>query len=99
MEELFPVLLAAAMGVAISLYTRGGVRWLPGCVAIAVSGLTATALTGEFDQSWLYLLQDVAEAAAGLAFGLAFARWALPRLGLSRVFAPREAEGCSPNAR
>jgi hypothetical protein len=99
MEELLPVLLAAVMGVAISLYARGGVRWLLGCVAIAVCGLAATILTGEFEESWLYLLQDVAEAAAGLALGLLFARWALPRLGLSRVFAPRLTEGRSPNAR
>lgn len=42
MEELFPVLLAAALGIAISLYTRGALRWVLSCVVVAVSGSAAT---------------------------------------------------------
>jgi hypothetical protein len=54
-------------------------------VAVAISGLAATTFTGEFEESWLYLLQDLAEAAVGLALGLAIARWVLPRLGVMRA--------------
>jgi uncharacterized membrane protein YbhN (UPF0104 family) len=85
MEEFFPVLLAAAFAIAISLYT-GGVApwWVLSCVAVAASGLAATTFTGEFDENWLYLLQDLAEAAVGLVLGLAIVRWVLPRLGVTR---------------
>jgi hypothetical protein len=99
MEELFPVLLAAALGIAISLYTRGYARWILSCLAVACSGLAATTFTGEFQESWLYLLQDLAEAASGLALGFAVARWALPRFGIARAITRREAGGRSPNAR
>ena len=79
MEEFFPVLLAAAFAIAISLYT-GGVApwWVLSCVAVAASGLAATTFTGEFDENWLYLLQDLGEAAVGLTLGLAVVRWVLP---------------------
>jgi hypothetical protein len=93
MEELFPVLLAAALGIAISLYTRGALRWVSICVVVAVSGLAATTFTGELEESWLYLLQDLAEAAVGLGFGFAIPRWLLPSLGVTRAIATREANG------
>jgi hypothetical protein len=92
MEEFFPVLLAAAFAIAISLYTGGAPWWVLGSVAVAASGLAATTATGEFEDSWLYLLQDLAEAVVGLALGLAIARWVLPRLGLTRAAATGEQE-------
>jgi uncharacterized membrane protein YbhN (UPF0104 family) len=100
MEEFFPVLLAAAFAIAISLCT-GGVApwWVLSCVAVAASGLAATTFTGEFDENWLYLLQDLAEAAVGLALGLAIVRWVLPRLGVTRAAATGEARGRMPSAR
>ena len=100
MEEFFPVLLAAAFAIAISLYT-GGVApwWVLSCVAVAASGLAATTFTGEFDENWLYLLQDLAEAAVGLVLGLAIVRWVLPRLGVTRAAATGEARGRTPSAR
>jgi hypothetical protein len=85
MQEFLPVLLAAALGIVISLYTRGALRWVLNCVAVALSGLAATTFTGEFEESSLYLLQDLAEAAVGLALGVALARWVLPRLGVTRA--------------
>jgi hypothetical protein len=82
LEEFFPVLLAAAFAITISQYT-GGVApwWVLSCVAVAASGLAATTFTGEFDENWLYLLQDLAEAAVGVALGLAIVRWVLPPRG------------------
>jgi hypothetical protein len=38
-------------------------------MAIVVSGTTATALSGEFLESWSYLLLDLAESALGVALG------------------------------
>ena len=100
MEEFFPVLLAAAFAIAISLYTEGVAPWwVLSCVAVAASGLAATTFTGEFDENWVYLLQDLAEAAVGLALGLAIVRWVLPRLGVTRAAATGEARGRTPSAR
>jgi uncharacterized membrane protein YbhN (UPF0104 family) len=100
MEEFFPVLLAAAFAIAISQCT-GGVApwWVLSCVAVAASGLAATTFTGEFDENWLYLLQDLGEAAVGLTLGLAVVRWVLPRLGVTRAAATGEAGGRTPSAR
>ena len=99
MEEFFPVLLAAAFAIAISLYTGGAPWWVLGSVAVAASGLAATTATGEFEDSWLYLLQDLAEAAVGLALGLAIVGWVLPRLGLTRAAATGEARERTSSAR
>jgi hypothetical protein len=102
MEEFFPVLLAAAFAIAISLYT-GTVApwWVLSCVAVAASGLAATTFTGtgEFDENWLYLLQDLGEAAVGLTLGLAVVHWVLSRLGVTRAAATGEARGRTPSAR
>jgi hypothetical protein len=99
MEELFPVLVAAALGIAISLYARGATWWILSCLVVAGSGFAATTFTGEFEESWLYLAQDLAEAAAGLALGFAIARWALPRVGITRFLTRRETDRRSPSAR
>jgi hypothetical protein len=55
MEEFFPVFLVAALGIAIWLYAPGRLRWI--LSVLAVSGLAATTFTGEFEESWLYLLK------------------------------------------
>jgi hypothetical protein len=99
MEEFFPVLLAAAFAIAISLYTGGAPGWVLACVAVAASGLAASSVNDEFEDSSPYLLQDLAEAAVGLALGLAIVRWVLPRLGLTRAAATGEARERTSSAR
>lgn len=99
MDELFPVLLAAALGIAVSLYARGAALCILSCLVVVGSGMAATTFSGEFQESWLYLLQDLAEAAFGLGLGFAIVRWALPRVGIARAIAPSEAGGRSPDAR
>ena len=95
MEEFFPVFLAAALGIGIWLYAPGRLGWILSVLAVAVSGLAATIFTGEFEESWLYLLQDLAEAACGLAVGFVIAYWLLPRLGIAGATAVRNASGRS----
>ena len=69
------------------------------CLIVVGSGSAATTFTGEIEESWLYLLQDLAEAAAGLALGFAIARWVLPGVGITRAAQFRERDGRSPNPR
>lgn len=81
MDEILPVVLGFALGIAIWRYTNGRIRLLLSCCAVALSGLAATVLSGEFHQSWGFLLLDLGEAAFGLAVGFAAAHRLLPAGG------------------
>jgi hypothetical protein len=41
------------------------------------SGATATVASGEYHESWIYLLLDFGEAALGLVIGYVVAAWLL----------------------
>lgn len=69
MNEILPVVLAFALGSVIWRCTNGRIRLILSCGAVAMAGLAATALSGEFHQSWGFLLLDLGEAAFGLAVG------------------------------
>jgi hypothetical protein len=75
MDELIPVFIAAVFGALIWSSTTGRIRVLLLTATMFAIGVTATILSGEFAVSWLYLLQDIAEAAAGLACGVVILRW------------------------
>lgn len=74
MDELVPVMLAAVLGALIWATTAGRTRLALSVCAVLVSGLAATVLSGEYHQSWIYLLLDLAEAAIGLVVGMLFIR-------------------------
>jgi hypothetical protein len=78
MYEIVPVALAFVLGIAVWRYTNGGVRLILSCCTVAISGLAATTLSGEFHESWVFLLLDLGEAAFGLAIGFAAAHRLLP---------------------
>jgi hypothetical protein len=99
MEELFPVLLAAALGVANAFYTQGTLQWILNCLTVVLGGLAATTFTGEFQQSWLYLFKDLGEAAVGLALGLIIARWVLQQIGMEHGVQLRDPNGRTPTPR
>ena len=57
-----------------------------------VSGTVATVASGEYHQSWIYLLLDFGEAALGLVIGyVVAARLLTPRTG-----DPRRRKGDAP---
>lgn len=73
MIEFMPFAVAAAFGALISRYTaRMWPLLLP--AAALVLGTSATILSGEYAAGWIFLPNDVVEAAVGLAFGLVVAR-------------------------
>jgi hypothetical protein len=82
MDELVPVILGAIFGVIIWLSTSGRLRFALSLVAVIVSGTVATVASGEYHQSWIYLLLDFGEAALGLVIGyVVAARLLTPRTG------------------
>jgi hypothetical protein len=73
MDELVPVIVGAVLGGLIWYSTSGAVRGALSVVAVLVAGLAATVLSGEYHESWIYLLLDLGEAALGLAIGFVIA--------------------------
>jgi hypothetical protein len=77
MDELIPVIIAAVLGALIWKKSSGRSRPLLLVTAVIAVGVTATLLSGEYIVSWVYLLQDLAESAVGVASGIVFFRWAV----------------------
>jgi hypothetical protein len=77
MDELVPVILGCLFGVTIWRGSKGPMRLLLSIAAVVVSGAAATVLSGEYVESWVYLLLDFGEAAFGLAAGFWLAHRAL----------------------
>jgi hypothetical protein len=78
MDELVPVILGVVLGAIIWRSTTGQIRLALGICAVVVSGASATVLSGEYLDSWIYILLDLGEAALGLALGSAIAHRLLP---------------------
>jgi flagellar biosynthesis protein FliR len=68
-NELFPILLGALVGIPILFLASNRVRLLLSVAAVLIIGAASTVLSGEYVQSWIYLLLDFGEAALGLAAG------------------------------
>ena len=70
-DEWIPILVGFCLGALVLIVRRGLPRVLAGAAGIMFAGLAAALLSGEYQISWVYLLVDVAETAAG--FGTAVA--------------------------
>lgn len=70
MDELVPVVLGLVLGALVWVATTGRVRFTLSVSAVLVSGISATVLSGEYHESWIYLFLDLGEAALGLAVGI-----------------------------
>jgi hypothetical protein len=57
MDEIFPILGGAFLGLALS-FLPPGARWW-GAIPIVLLGTAATILSGEFRLSWEFLLVDI----------------------------------------
>jgi hypothetical protein len=83
MDELIPVILAFVFGGLIWRTTTGLTRSSLSVATIMAAGLVATLVSGEFYKSWMYLLVDVSEAAAGFAFAVTVEGFARRRKSVS----------------
>jgi hypothetical protein len=73
MDEVVPVVLGAVLGAMIWPGTKGRFRLALSICAVVLSGASATLLSAEYLQNWVYILVDVSLAALGLAIGFATA--------------------------
>ena len=73
MDELVPVILGLILGALIWRSTAGYARLALSVLAVLASGVIATLVSGEYAVSWIYVLLDLGEAAAGLAAGFMIA--------------------------
>jgi hypothetical protein len=95
MDETVPVILGILLGALIWSTTSGSVRFLLSVCAVLVSGLIATVLSGEYHESWIYLLLDLGEAALGLAVGMFIVHRVQRRRAAARATASSVKQGQS----
>jgi hypothetical protein len=79
MDEVVPVILGSVFGAVLWRSTSGRTRFALSVVAVILAGGAATLLSGEYIESWLYLLLDFGEGAFGLFAGIVLAARRLPR--------------------
>jgi len=91
MDELVPVIIGALLGAVIWPTTSGKTRFVLSLLAVMVSGIIATVASGEYHESWIYLLLDFGEAALGLVVGYVVAARLLMARSAGRA-ARREGE-------
>jgi hypothetical protein len=66
-QEIFLFAISVLLGAGIWSSATGGHRLALSISALLVSGVAATILSGEYHESWIYLLIDLGEAASGFA--------------------------------
>jgi hypothetical protein len=76
MGELLPILFGLFAGCMLALLPSRSSRALSGAAAIVITGLAATLASGEYSISWVFLVADLGEAAAGFTAGVVAARFA-----------------------
>jgi hypothetical protein len=79
MDEVFPVVSGAVLGIAVARL-RPSLRPWVGVLVSVLLGFAATVVSGEFQIGWEYLLVDIPLVAASAALSLVLARAAFVRL-------------------
>lgn len=79
MHELFPLFCGLLLGVGLGVL-RPGIRLPVGAALSVVLGVLATAVAGEFEISWGFVLIDIPEVALAAFLGLTAVRQLRPRL-------------------
>ena len=72
MYELIPVVLAAFLGARI-WRSSGHARLVRSMLADLVTGAIATVVSGEYRESWMFVVLDFGIAALGLVLGFVIA--------------------------
>lgn len=69
MHELFPIAAGLVLGAILAL-VRPGLRLVTGIVGVALFGVLATVVSGEYLIGWEFLIIDVPLVAVSAAAGL-----------------------------
>lgn len=75
MGEALPILLGFLLGGVSTRFTGRPLRAVRTVGTVACVALFAVFSSGEFHRSWIYVLLDLLEAAAGFAAGCAVVRY------------------------
>lgn len=75
MLEYAPIVLGAIVGAVGARYATARTHKVLGIAIVVVVALTATLVSGEYRENWLFAILDLAEVALGtvIAFALAAA--------------------------
>ena len=79
MDELFPVVSGAVLGILVAAL-RPSLRLWVGVLVSILLGVAATVVTGEFQIGWEYLLIDIPLVAVSTGLSFTVARMAFLRL-------------------
>jgi hypothetical protein len=72
MYELIPAVLAAFLGARI-WRSSGRARLVRSALAVLATGAIATVVSGEYRESWMFIVLDFGVAALGLVLGFVIA--------------------------
>jgi hypothetical protein len=75
MEELVPPAFGFLIGLLLWRSTAGRLHAALSAMGIAAAALAATVLSGEYLESWFYLLVDATTAALGFGAAVLVTRW------------------------
>jgi len=89
MDEFLPLISSAALGWLLWRSTEGRLRAALAVVGVFACAFAATVVSGEYEESWGFLLTDLGEAVFGMAIGVAISRWMKQR---SKTAVPTRAE-------
>jgi len=78
MNELFPIFCGLLLGSGLGAL-RPGIRLPIGAALSVIIGVLATALAGEFEVSWGFVLIDIPEVALAAFIGLTAVRQLRPK--------------------
>jgi hypothetical protein len=79
MDELFPVVSGAVLGILVAAL-RPSLRLWVGVLVSILLGVAATVVSGEFQIGWEYLLIDIPLVAVSTGLSFTVARMAFLRL-------------------
>jgi len=74
MDEFFPLISSAVLGWLLWRGTSGRLRAALVVIGVFACALSATVVSGEYEESWAFLAFDLTEAVVGVAVGAGVSR-------------------------
>ena len=85
MDELFPIFTGVVLGLAFAAGTQVLSPLWVRAVAVLLTGVTATIISGEYTENWGFVLVDIGEVALAAWIVSTLARRAVLRIRQARA--------------